>query len=115
MIICRYISIFLCGLYKFVNILTKSDGIDNLKTLLDLGYNFNVFINKLKEHSKANIPGIKWYTFLNYPNKQLGKITTLPIYLHKDKCMSDSVLNWRVQSKSVLISYSSLSFFDILS
>lgn len=31
--------------YRFVNILTKSDGIDNLKTLLDLGYNFNVFIN----------------------------------------------------------------------
>lgn len=48
---------------------------------------FNIFINKLKEHSKANIPGIKWYTFLNYPNKQLGKITTLPIYLHKEKCI----------------------------
>lgn len=51
---------------------------------------FNVFIKKLKAHSKADIPGIKWYTLLNYPNKQLGKFTTFSIYLHKDKCIKCS-------------------------
>ncbi len=47
---------------------------------------FNIFIGKLKSHSKADIPKTKWYTLLNYPNKMLGKITTFTIYLHKYKC-----------------------------
>lgn len=47
----------------------------------------NTFISKLKSHSKAEIPKAKWYAPLNYPNKMLGKATTFPIFLHKDKCI----------------------------
>lgn len=47
----------------------------------------NTFISKLKSHSKAEIPKSKWYTPLNYPNKMLGKATTFPIFLHKDRCI----------------------------
>lgn len=52
------------------------------KTRKDL----RIFITRLKSHSKSDIPSPKWYTPLNYPNKMLGKMTTFPIYLHKDKC-----------------------------
>lgn len=48
---------------------------------------FSIFINKLKSHSKLDVPKLKWYTILNYPNKQLGKFITFPIYIHKEKCM----------------------------
>ena len=44
------------------------------------------FIIKLKSHAKAEIPKSKWYAPLKYPNKMLGKATTFPIYLHKDRC-----------------------------
>lgn len=55
-----------------------------LKTKKD----FSAFISKLKSHSKTDIPKSKWYALLNYPNKMLGKATTFPIYLHKDRCVN---------------------------
>lgn len=48
---------------------------------------FSAFISKLKSHPKADIPKSRWYSLLNYPNKMLGKTTTFPIYLHKEKCV----------------------------
>lgn len=49
---------------------------------------FSIFLDKLKSHSKVDIPKSKWYTSLNYPNKMLGKTTTFPIYLHKERCVN---------------------------
>ena len=49
---------------------------------------FRMFVNKLKSQPKEDIPESKWYAPLNYPNKMLGKITTFPIYLHKDRCIN---------------------------
>lgn len=52
-----------------------------------IAHDFTVFLLKLKLHSKADIPKSKWYAFLNYPNKMLGKSITFPIYLHREKCI----------------------------
>lgn len=49
---------------------------------------FITFISRLKSHSKADIPKSKWYAPLNFPNKMLGKATTFPIYLRKDRCVN---------------------------
>ncbi len=48
---------------------------------------FSAFIIKLKSNPKEDIPKSKWYVLLNYPNKILGKSTTFPIHIHKEKCM----------------------------
>ncbi|MBQ7783736.1 MAG: EFR1 family ferrodoxin [Oscillospiraceae bacterium] len=45
------------------------------------------FMCKLRSHAKTDIPKAKWYSLLNYPNKMMGKSSTFPIYLHKDKCI----------------------------
>ena len=54
---------------------------------LKIKNDFRIFINKLKTRSKMDLPQLKWYTLLNYPNKMLGKNLTFPIYLHKDRCI----------------------------
>lgn len=54
---------------------------------LKLPTDFMIFLKKLQEHSPVEIPKMKWYTPLNYPNKLIGQKTTFPIYLHRDICM----------------------------
>lgn len=48
---------------------------------------FSAFISKLASPPKPVIPRPRWYTLLNYPNKLLGKATTLPIHLHREQCI----------------------------
>ncbi len=35
----------------------------------------------------ANLPRFKLISLLNYPNKKIGQLITLKIFLHKDKCI----------------------------
>lgn len=45
------------------------------------------FINIIKKPLKINIPRVKLYSILNYPNKLLGNKFPFKIYLHKKKCI----------------------------
>jgi len=45
----------------------------------------NSFYNKA-EDTKLNIPRLKLYSILNYPNKVGGRLITLKIFVHTDKC-----------------------------
>ena len=48
------------------------------------------FFEKLEKPIKIDIPRIKIYSILNYPNKLLGELYSFKIYLHKEKCVKCS-------------------------
>ena len=45
------------------------------------------FIEALDKDVDFVVPGIKWYSVLNYPNKQLGKLYRFKIHLHHERCI----------------------------
>ena len=47
-------------------------------------YEFTVMIDKTLN---INIPRIKIYSILNYPNKLLGEAYSFKIHLHKERCI----------------------------
>lgn len=46
------------------------------------------FMKLIKTPLKMNIPKIKVYSILNYPNKLLGEKILFKIYIHKEKCIN---------------------------
>ncbi len=64
---------------------------------------FEKFNIKLKSHSKVDVPRIKWYTPINYPNKMIGKNITLSIYLNKDKCTMCGMCKKNCPAKTISI------------
>lgn len=47
----------------------------------------NKFIDLIDKPLKVDIPRIKIYSILNYPNKLLGEAYVFKIYLHKERCI----------------------------
>lgn len=45
------------------------------------------FTNLIDKHLSINIPRMKIYSILNYPNKLLGEAYSFKIYLHKERCI----------------------------
>ncbi len=46
------------------------------------------FVNELvKKDWVLRIPRFKLYSIINFPNKLMGQLLTLPIYIHKDQCI----------------------------
>lgn len=71
------------------------------------------FLERLKSNATADIPSVKWYSILNYPNKFFGQRHKFTIYLHNNKCIKCGECRVNCPTKAIQLNNNGYPTFEM--